>query len=876
MARRPTLPASASPSRGAHRPDVRAGAINDSQVKAVLGPTNTGKTHLAIERLCAHSSGMIGFPLRLLAREVYDKVCAIKGADQVALITGEERIEPKNARWKLCTVEAMPVGADLAFVALDEAQLAADRERGHIFTDRLLHARGREETMLLGSATLAPMVRALVPEAEIISRPRFSTLSHLGARKLSRIPPRSVIVAFSAEQVYAVAEMLRRFRGGAAVVMGALSPETRNRQVALYQSGEVDYLVATDAVGMGLNLDVGHVAFAGLSKFDGVRQRRLTPAEMAQIAGRAGRHQRDGTFGTLSGTGGHDAAFTDEEIYAIEEHRFAPLTRLYWREAAPRFDSIDTLIGDLESLPERPELLAAPQAIDLAVLKRLAEEPAIADGLRSPAQIRRFWEACSLPDFRQSGEDTHARFVARLWEELRGQDHRGGTLAPDHAPRAIAQLDNVAGDIDTLQGRIAAVRSWSYITQRPDWVPARAEMAERARAVEARLSDALHARLTERFVNRRTTVLMKRFGPDAALLPVHLEGDTVLVDGEAIGELAGFRFKVDPAARHGDHKLLLAAAERHVPALLAARAQALAAALAERNADTRADSGVELRAGAILWHGEKLATLERGKPLLAPRLSPIGALSVLPAAAREALSGALEQWLARKLRVLAPLARIEAASTSPQAGPELRALLIRLAESGGMMARAESGLEQLDKYQRDALRRLGVKVGALDLFHPALLRRAPLRLWCDLGGSGGHVAEAMPPVLPARSAGRESGGCAGVIPLGYRASGDHWVRLDFAEVLLREAHGRRVERGGRGFMLDPGAALAAGLATAGYARLLRAAGFRPLPPKPLETGVFGPPAPLLWRWSPPRPDTAPATPPPPEGGAFAALSRLVA
>ena len=281
-------------------------------MRAVLGPTNTGKTHLAIERLCAHSSGAIGFPLRLLAREVYDRVCAIKGENRVALITGEERIEPKDARWLLCTVEAMPLGVnqqigspnsglrDLAFVAIDEAQLAADRERGHVFTDRLLHARGREETMILGSSSLAPMVKALVPEAEIVTRPRFSTLSHVGPKKLSRIPPRSAIVAFSAEQVYAVAEMLRRFRGGAAVVMGALSPQTRNAQVAMYQSGEVDYLVATDAIGMGLNLDVNHVAFAGLSKFDGQRQRRLTPAEMAQIAGRAGRHQRDGTFGTLA------------------------------------------------------------------------------------------------------------------------------------------------------------------------------------------------------------------------------------------------------------------------------------------------------------------------------------------------------------------------------------------------------------------------------------------------------------------------------------------------------------------------------------------------------------------------------------------------
>ena len=846
----------------------------ESRVRAVLGPTNTGKTHLAIERLCAHSSGMIGFPLRLLAREVYDKVCAIKGANNVALITGEERIEPKNARWRLCTVEAMPVrgseagsaskGAeDVAFVALDEAQLCADRERGHIFTDRLLHARGREETMLLGSATMAPMVRALLPQAEIISRPRFSTLTHVAPRKLSRIAPRSVIVAFSVEQVYAVAEMLRRFRGGAAVVMGALSPETRNRQVALYQSGEVDYLVATDAVGMGLNLDVGHVAFAGLSKFDGVRQRRLTPAEMAQIAGRAGRHQRDGTFGTLSGTGGHDSAFTDEEVYAIEEHRFAPVPKLFWREAEPRFDSLDTLIGDLEAPPERPELMAAPQAIDLAVLRRLAEDPAIAAGLITPGQIRRFWHVCSLPDFRQQGAETHSRFVAQLWDEL-----RGGTLGPDHAPRAIAQLDNVAGDIDTLQARIAAVRSWSYITQRPDWVPARAEMAERARAVEARLSDALHARLTERFVNRRTTVLMKRMGPDAALLPVVMEGDRVLVDGEAIGTLAGFRFRVDPEARHGDHKLLLAAAERHLPDLLASRAAELTAALNARGSAAR-EAGLELREGAIHWQGEALATLSRGGALLSPRLVPARLLASVPAAPRDTLLAALAGWLEHRLRVLAPLARIAAASTRAEAGPDLRALLIRLAEAGGMLARADSRLDRLDKRQRDLLRRLGVKVGALDLFHPALLRRAPLRLWRELTGSTpgtAPVAEAMPPVLPRQDA---------PLPMGYRQAGNQWVRLDVAEALLAEAHGRRAAGRARGFALDPAGAVAAGLSTASFARLLAQAGFRPISPKPLPQAHFGPPAPLVWRWQPPHREPEPAPPPPPDG-AFAALARLVA
>ncbi|NBC37954.1 helicase [Novosphingobium sp. FSY-8] len=873
---RPSPDPSRPPRAGGRRPQ------HDGRVKAVLGPTNTGKTHLAIERLCAHSSGAIGFPLRLLAREVYEKVCAIKGRDHVALITGEERIEPPNARWLLCTAEAMPIRGnakkgdrftDLAFVALDEAQLAADRERGHVFTDRLLHARGREETMILGSSVLEPLVKALVPEAEIVSRPRFSTLTHAGAKKLSRVPPRSAIVAFSAEQVYAVAEMLRRFRGGAAVVMGALSPETRNRQVELYQNGEVDYLVATDAIGMGLNLDITHVAFAGLSKYDGVRQRRLLPTEMAQIAGRAGRHQRDGTFGTMSGTGGHDAEFSDEEIYAIEEHRFAPLTRLYWRESDLRFDSIASLINDLERPPAHPELIAAPEAIDLAVLKRLSDEAGIADTLRGPPMVRRFWEACSLPDFRQVGVDAHARFVARLWEEL-----RSGPLHPDHAPRAIAHLDHTAGDIDTLQGRISAIRSWSYITQRADWVPARDEMAARARAVEQRLSDALHARLTERFVNRRTAVLMRKLGgQDAGLLSVRLSGDTVLVEDEAIGELSGFRFRVDPAARAGDTKLLLAAADKHLPELVAGRARDLMAALAGGD-----DAGLSLGGGVVLWHGEAIARLHRGKSALTPGLVATPLLDRLAAPLRAELIAALEGWLARQLRPLAPLARIEAASLAEQSGPALRALLIRLIDGGGMTARIGSGLEALDKGQRDTLRRLGVRIGTLDLFCPALVKARPLALWRELTGADGAIATPMAPILP--MAGTQEA------PLAYRRLGAQAIRIDRAEDLLRAAHEARAAQPGRAFRLDPAAAVKMGLTTKAYAHLLRMGGFRPIMPRALDAAAHGPPAPLVWRWQPPR-DTAPP-PPAPKGkpgrnpqrapdsptpsGHFAALAALVA
>src|SRR6187549_2832123 len=318
-----------------------------SPITAVLGPTNTGKTHLAVERMCGHSSGMIGFPLRLLAREIYDRVVKIKGAKQVALITGEEKIVPPEARWFLCTAESMPIERDLAFVAVDEAQLGADPERGHVFTDRMLHARGREETMILGSESLAPMVRNLLPKAEIIGRPRFSTLSYAGPAKLSRLPPRSAIVAFSAEQVYAVAEMLRRMRGGAAVVMGALSPRTRNAQVAMYQAGEVDYLVATDAIGMGLNMDVDHVAFAELAKFDGRRPRRLTPPELAQIAGRAGRHMNHGSFGTTAEAG----EIPPEIVEAVENHRFQPLANLYWRNRDLSFRSVEALLRDLDARP---------------------------------------------------------------------------------------------------------------------------------------------------------------------------------------------------------------------------------------------------------------------------------------------------------------------------------------------------------------------------------------------------------------------------------------------------------------------------------------------------------------------------------------------
>ncbi len=834
----------------ARPPAQRDAATRDHHVRAVLGPTNTGKTHLAIERMCGHSSGMMGFPLRLLAREVYDRVRAIKGDKQVALITGEERIEPPDARYFLCTAEAMPrTHGEVAFVALDEAQLGADPERGHIFTDRLLHARGREETMILGSATLEPMVKALIPKAEITSRPRFSTLSHAGVCKLSRLPKRSAVVAFSIEQVYAMAEALRRFRGGAAVVMGALSPETRNKQVAMFQSGEVDYIVATDAIGMGLNLDLDHVAFASLSKFDGRRKRRLTPSEMAQIAGRAGRHQRDGTFGTLPGMSassqqGEPLAFTDEEVYAIEEHKFAPLTHLFWREAEPRYDSLGALIADLEARPDQSVLRAAPEAIDMAVLRRLAEDD-IGRSVRGAGSVRRFWEACSLPDFRSLGVEQHARFVARLWDDL-----KDGYLGADFVAARIAELDRMQGDIDTLQGRIAAIRSWAYICQRPDWVLARDEMAARARAVEAKLSDALHARLTERFVNRRTTLLMKSLGQDASALPVTLEPDGHLtVEGETIGRLEGFRFHVDPSAGVADRRMLLAAGERALPALLAGRAEWLL---------TQGLGELQISGGAIRWQDRALAEITFPGHAGAgnfgtPRLALTRDLALLPDTAKAKLEAGLAAWLEAQLEPLAPLRKLAEAARDPAAGSQARALVITLIEARGVISREEAGLEHLPKEMRPYLRKIGITFGALDIFAAPLLKPAPRRLLHALGLDPRPLNEGMLSVLA------EGSWAKGRLPAGYRYAGTQAIRVDLAEKILRAAFDARAtvtaakpKERNLAFRLDLALAVSIGLEDGNARRLLGSAGFRCDRARPLADGAFGPPAPDRWHWRPRR------------------------
>ncbi|NNM76864.1 helicase [Sphingomonas sp. ID1715] len=796
-----------------------------SPVAAVLGPTNTGKTHLAVERMCAHSSGMIGFPLRLLAREVYDRVVAIKGENQVGLITGEEKILPPQARWLLCTAESMPVDRDVAFVGLDEAQLGADPERGHVFTDRLLRARGREETLILGSEALRPMIRALLPKTEIVSRPRFSTLSFAGAKKLSRLPKRSAIVAFSAEEVYAVAETLRRLRGGAAVVMGALSPRTRNAQVAMFQAGEVDYLVATDAIGMGLNMDVAHVAFASLQKFDGRRTRRLTVAEMAQIAGRAGRHQRDGTFGSLGGEDG-PGAFTPEEIEAIENHAFPKLEHLYWREGDPDMSSLDALIASLEEKPSEPVLRAAPQAIDLAVLKKLADEEWVRARTRGPQAVKRLWAACGLPDFRKTGADHHARFVGRIYQHL----------SEGHVPHSwfaeeIARLDRTGGDVDTIADRIASIRSWSYIAHRSDWLENPAHWAERTRAIEEKLSDALHAALTQRFVDRRTSVLLREIGAGLSELPVAIADDGIVtVDDEPIGRLEGFAFTPDASARHADTRRLIAAADRLLVAERTRRARALAASGDEAFA-LSAEAG---QRPAILWQERPIASFEATRELLRPRLKLERAAAALDPGSRDLIFARLHKWLEERTeKLLDPLERIAAAAADPATPGAVRALLAPLGESGGILDRRSVGgvLSTMSREDRALARKLGITIGALDVFAPALLKPEPLR-WRTvlLAVRRDAVMSVLPPagavILP-----------AGHAP-GFRGIGRQQVRIDMVERIAKAAHEAR--EGKRAFVPDASLATSVGLEPATLNRLMLMLGFRALP---VEAG-----APPAWRW----------------------------
>jgi ATP-dependent RNA helicase SUPV3L1/SUV3 len=842
------------------------------RVKAVLGPTNTGKTHLAIDRMLAHASGIIGFPLRLLARENYDKMVARKGVRHVALITGEEKIVPPDAKWFSCTVEAMPLDRYAEFVAVDEIQLCADPDRGHVFTDRLLHARGMVETMFLGAETIRPLLQRLVPGAVVETRPRLSQLTHAGPMKLTKLPPRSAVVAFSAAEVYAIAELIRRRRGGCAVVMGRLSPRTRNAQVALYQDKEVDFLVATDAIGMGLNMDVDHVAFARLTKFDGHRPRALTAAEVAQIAGRAGRGMRDGTFGATADCPPLD----DELVRAVEGHSFEPLAQLCWRNSELDFAHLDTLLESLNAPPPRPGLVRGNDATDLETLSALAREPEIRALATGRSRLRLLWEACQIPDFRKLSDDTHTRLCARVFNHI----VRDGRLPTDWLAGQITALARADGDIDTLMARLSGMRVWTYIAARADWVPDAAHWQARAREVEDLLSDALHERLTARFVDRRAAHLLRRLegSERAELLSAVTRRGEVVVEGHSVGHVTGFGFTPDPMTEGEERKMMLRAARRALRDEMPRRVDRLDAA-----PDSELSLLPKMRIG---WDGAPVARLRPGATALRPQVEVLDS-EFLDGPQRERIRLRLQALIDRMLReTLGPLlTAIEAAGGDGS----LRGPLHLLGEGLGVAAAAPHGAD-MPPALRGRLKALGVRSGRFAMFMPALLkpRAAELRamLWALRHGveppllpAPGLISLAPPPEWPAGFADA----------MGWPQAGPVLLRLDIAERVAAElAWASRARPTAVPGDLASRLSVRAELVPA----VLRGLGFRVLPAVALHSEAFGPPTPAMLAparrrrpeaqarpsertkpdaMGPPRP---PPAAPVPREGPFAALAVL--
>ena len=838
---RNTNPTLANASRpGASRPAQGVQGLSGRGVTAVLGPTNTGKTHLAIERMAAHPSGVIGLPLRLLAREVYGRLVAKLGEKNVALVTGEEKIVPQGARFRVCTVEAMPSDVDASFVAIDEVQLAAGLERGHVFTDRLLNLRGRDETMLMGAATMRPVLESLLPGISIVTRPRMSMLTYAGSKKITRLPRRSAIVAFSADEVYAIAELIRRRRGAAAVVLGSLSPRTRNAQVELYQSGDVDYIVATDAIGMGLNLDVDHVAFAQDHKFDGYQHRRLTPAEMAQIAGRAGRHTRDGTFGVT----GHADAFSDDLVRQLETHAFAPVKAIQWRNRSLDFRSADALIASLDRpapLVEHagpqlsgPVLTKAPQATDQRALEFMLRDEGVRERAVGPERVELLWNVAQVPDYPRVAPAAHAEILANLFKDIVDLGHVDETWFREQ----VSRTDNVSGDIDALSNRIAHVRTWTFVSQKSEWLENPGEWQAETRAIEDRLSDALHERLTQRFVDRRTSVLMRRLRENAILEAEVTPDGKVSVEGHHLGELQGFRFTADTTAEGEDAKAARTAASKALAGEIERRARRFASA---------ANGQITLALdGTLRWDGAPVGRIAKGDDPLAPR-TILFADEHLTGPARDKVQARLERWVAHHIEtLLKPLIDLRTAQGGEDLSAQARGLAFRLVEAFGTLDRRDvtSEVRDLDQGARAALRRLGVRFGAYHVFVPALLKPAPAELATILHGIFHERTDAegygeVPALLAqGRTSVKVEGRTSNELWRlgGFRRLGERAVRLDILERLadlIRPAaqwHGKGKRPAGAmpngRFFVTPGMLSILGAAHDDMIPVLQALGYR--------------------------------------------------
>lgn len=781
------------------------------RVTAVLGPTNTGKTHYAIERMLGHRTGVIGLPLRLLAREIYDRIVAIRGPSVVALVTGEERIVPPRTTYWVCTVEAMPTGIGADFLAVDEIQLCADPDRGHVFTDRLLHARGTAETLFLGSDTMRGPIAHLVNGSTLRRRERLSNLTWAGPRKLSRMPPRSAVVGFSADDVYAIAELIRRQRGGAAVVMGALSPRTRNAQVELYQNGDVDFLVATDAIGMGLNLDIAHVAFSGVVKFDGRRHRHLNPNELAQIAGRAGRYTEDGTFGVT----GEAPALDEDVIEAIEQGRFAPLRRLQWRNSRLDFASPEALVASLEAPSDHPDLARAREADDLATLKALSALPEARDRLRTAADVRLIWEVCQIPDFRKVSLQEHTSLAARLFGFL----HGGSRVPADWLARQIARIDRPEGDIDALSKRLAYIRTWTYVAQRNGWVDDADHWRGETRAVEDRLSDALHLRLTQRFVDRRTSVLMRRLKQRESLVATVTESGEVSIDDQFVGRLEGFRFRLDPAADPDQARTLRAAGIAALAPVLSLRADKFYNA-----PDTEIDVTEQ---GGLMWGEHAVGKLVAGADVLSPQVQPFVDEDAAPEIG-EKIRRRLGHWLDRRIAALfQPLLalRDDEALTGIARG-----IAFRLVEALGVLPRSDiaDDVKSLEQDGRGSLRKHGVRFGQYTVFMPLMLKPAPTRLRLVLWSlkEGFEIfPETPPPGLVTVPAVADAP--RGYYPrAGYRLAGERAIRIDMLERLadlIRPLDARA------GFEASPDMLSITGLSLDQFSRIMQGFGYDATP-----------------------------------------------
>ncbi len=762
-------------------------------LKAILAPTNTGKTHYAIERMLARQSGVIGLPLRLLAREIYDKICAIKGERVCALITGEEKIIPDHARYYVCTVEAMPTTKRFAFVAIDEVQLMAHPERGHIFTDRVLYMRGTEETLLLGAETCRNVLADLLPDVRFETRERFSTLSYSGPKKITRLPKRSVVVAFSAPEVYAIAELIRRYRGGAAIVMGALSPRTRNAQAALYQSGEVDFLVATDAIGMGLNLDADHVAFASLRKFDGRRRRMLNPMEVGQIAGRAGRFRNDGTFGPT----GDCPPFEDSLVARIENHAYDPLRGAEWRNGDLDLSSFEALLDSLAQPSPHPRLRRIAEAEDEASLSRFVRLPEIESAKESSHLARLVWEVCQVPDFRNNTIDTHVQLLRDIFTQLSTKPRR---LTAEFLSKRTSSLDHTEGGVDILATRLAYIRTWTFCAHKPDWIEDAAYWVEKTRDIEDRLSDALHEKLTAKFVDKRTRALMRRNG---AYMEATIKDDgDVWVEDHKIGRLTGLLFELEESQSDLEAKALREAAEKAVAPEINRRLTSIVGG-------THAIFTLSER-GEVLWGGAAVGKISIGGTLQNPDVKLVGGKlgqDNLKDMAEERMRDFLRAEIKEKL---APLTALKDLNANLETDPEVRGFAFTLYENFGHLNRAQHGrlVNDLSQDARKPFRELGVTFGQYDVFMREMIRPKPASLLSNIlsFGAGGD-SNPFIPFAGVTSLANEGDLSAdnfnedSIYRAGYRACGPRIIRFDILNRLAGLIRQAQRESGTRRFQI---------------------------------------------------------------------------